>query len=498
MDHKTSLAARTMWNAAGSLAASLGRIVSAVVIARQLGPENAGKYAFLAVLAEFVTLLVSCGLPNTMTRFLAERAGRGDAVGQAAVVAWTARRYVWPVLLGMVAVFFGLSGYGATTNLLVSVFLFSLCAYTLIHAYLAGVQNFRALARINLISGVTLLIVQPVGVALFGLNGALAGGIISSLACLVALGPILAAARSPGQPGADVDRREIGRYALYTWLSALVSAVAWTRTEIFFINQLGTDAQAGFFNVGLTLYTGVATAVTLLTGALTPHFSALVGKGDREGLQRDYRRLAAYVALFAFPVSLGGAAVMPELLTLIYGEAYAPAVPSATLLMASGAFAFAGVGSSITYAFGKSHFVLMVAIVCALIMVSGCVALIPALGAEGAAIARVGAQLVSVVIGTLVVHFALKVVPPYGVLFRIGAAALLCAGAARGAMLLAPDAGLVAHVACGAIVYPIALRLLGGLPGNEADALVRAVSKLPGFAARCAVPLTRWVLVRPR
>lgn len=80
-----------MWNAAGSLAASLGRIVSAVVIARQLGPEMAGKYAFLAVLAEFMTLLVSCGLPNTMTRYLAERAGKGDSAGQEDIVRWAAR-----------------------------------------------------------------------------------------------------------------------------------------------------------------------------------------------------------------------------------------------------------------------------------------------------------------------------------------------------------------------------------------------------------------------
>lgn len=487
-----------MWNAAGSLAASLGRIVSAVVIARQLGPEMAGKYAFLAVLAEFMTLLVSCGLPNTMTRYLAERAGKGDSAGQEDIVRWAARLYVWPVALGMAALFIGLSGYALTTNLLLSLFLFALCAYTLVHAYLAGIQDFRALARINLFSGLVLVIVQPVGVALFGLNGALAGGIVGSLVSLAALGPVMAIALRGGPRTAGADRGALGRYALYTWLAALVSAVAWTRTEIFFLNQLSTDAQAGFFSVGLTLYTGVVMAVTLLTGALTPHFSNLVGSGDRAGLQRDYRRLAGFVALFAFPVSLGGAAVMPELLPWIYGEAYAPAVPAAMVLMASGMLTVAGVGSSITYAFGKSNYVLMVATLCALIMLAACVLLIPAHGAMGGALARVGAQAVSVVIGTAIVHAVLGIVPPYAVLARIAGAALLCAAAARAAVHLLPEAGLLLHIAAGALAYLGGLRLLGGIPPGDAAVLVGAVSNLPRRAARYAVPIARWVLAAPR
>src|SRR5690242_13304982 len=117
MDHSSSLSSRTIWNAAGSLVATVGRVVSAIVIARQLGPEMAGKYAFLVVLAEFVAQLVSFGLPSTLTRYIAEAAGKGNQSKQAALLQWVARRYMALAAIGAMAVSIGISGYALTTNL---------------------------------------------------------------------------------------------------------------------------------------------------------------------------------------------------------------------------------------------------------------------------------------------------------------------------------------------------------------------------------------------
>jgi O-antigen/teichoic acid export membrane protein len=501
MDHSSSLSSRTFWNATGSLVAALGRIVSAVVIARQLGPEVAGKYAFLAVLAEFLTQIVSCGLPSTLTRYLAEASGKDNREGRAGLLRWVTRRYAVLAAIGSTAAFIGLSGYALTTNLLLSLFLLSLTTYTLVHAYLSGIQDFRLLAKVNFLSGLALVVSQPIGVALFGLNGALAGGIISSLMSIIALRPIAASVFRRKAPPKDMpDPAELKRYAIYTWLAALVSAVVWTRAEVFFLNRLSTHAEVGFYNVSLTLYSGILMAGSLLAGAMMPHFSALVGSQNKDVLQRDYCRLVSFVALFTFPLSIGGAAVMPELLPLIYGEQYLPAIPAATVLMISGVLSVAGVGSSITYAFGKSNYIFSVALLCAPLMIVGCLACIPGYGSLGGAWVRFGVQAVSVVMGTAIVHVLLKIVPPYRSLASIALAALLCAAVARLVIFQFPKDALVlaAGIGAGALTYLFALRLLRPIPAVDRVAYMTLASRLPGGTSQYAVPFMRWLLAVPR
>lgn len=500
MDHSSSLSSRTLWNAAGSLVATVGRVVSAVVIARQLGPDTVGKYAFLVAVAEFMVQFISLGLPSTLTRFMAETTGRGGQAGQAGLLRWVAGRYAALALLGAAALAFGLSGYAMTTNLLLGVFLLSLTTYTLVHAYLSGIQNFRQLAKINFFSGLALVVCQPVGVALFGLDGALIGGIVSSFMSLLALRPIAAAFMKGKLPAGDMPApSDMRRYALYTWLAALVSAIVWSRTEVFFLSSFGTHAEVGYFNVSLTLYGGVYMLGGLLTGGMTPHFSTLVGSDSREMLQRDYGRFMSMVALFNFPLCIGGAAIMPELLPLIFGKEYVPAIPAATVLMVGGLMCVGWVSNSITYAFGKSNYIFNIALLCAFLMLAGCAAIIPAHGALGGSWVRLGVQAVSTVIGIAIVHVLMKYVPPYLAILKIGLAACMCAVVARLVIVQFPGEALAlaAGVAAGALTYLLSLRVLCPIPVGDRDAYVRLASRLPGRAAEYAVPLARWLFALP-
>lgn len=480
--------------------ATVGRVVSAIVIARQLGPDMVGKYAFLVALAELMVQFISFGLPSTLTRFMAETTGRNGHSGQTGLLRWVVRRYTVLSLLGAAGVAFGLSGYALTTSLLLGVFLLSLTSYTLVHAYLSGIQNFRQLAKINFFSGVALVICQPIGVAFFGLDGALIGGIVSSFMSLIALKPIVMSVLKRNMPTGDMPApSDMRRYALFTWLAALVSAIVWSRTEVFFLSRFGTDAEVGFFNVSLTLYAGVFMVSGLLTGGMTPHFSTLVGSRDREILQRDYGRFMSMVALFNFPLCIGGAAIMPEFLPLIFGEQYLPAIPAATVLMASSVLCVGWVSNSITYAFGKSNYIFYVALLSAFLMLAGCAVFIPDHGALGASWVRLSVQMVSTVAGIAIVHVLMKFVPPYRALLKIGLAALLCAIVARLVIIQFPGdkLALVAGVAAGALTYLLFLRVLCPIPVSDRDAYVRLASRLPGRSAEYAVPLARWLFALP-
>ena len=74
--------------------AVLGVLIS-VLTARYLRPDEMGRYAFLVWLAGLLPIVLSLGLPTTLTRYTAEAAGGGHPTTAGAllsvVVRWQAR-----------------------------------------------------------------------------------------------------------------------------------------------------------------------------------------------------------------------------------------------------------------------------------------------------------------------------------------------------------------------------------------------------------------------
>lgn len=496
MLHTQSLSSRTFWNASGSLVATSGRMIAAIFIARQLGPELAGRYAFLAWLVEFTMIIASFGLPNTLTRYFAEFSGKGDKSSKHQLVRWVIRRYLGLILCGATVIFAMASAFFHNDQerkiaFLLPLLLLLQALSALIIAYLAGVQDFRKIAKINLFSGTALVVLQPTLTTILGLPGALLGAALAYTVSLIWLAPLLDDVFNRVAPRIPDS---LPRYALYTWLATIVSAVIWARAELFFLNQYSTSAQAGYFSVGLTLTSFVTMGAALLTGALMPHFSAIFGSNDRGRLQRDYTRLTTIVALFALPVSLGGVAVMPKLIPFMFGAPYAGAAGSAAVLMTTGILAFAGVGSSLVYASGESAFIFKWGVLGAVLLAIGCYLAAPAYGALGTAWVRLAVQMLMIAIGTTFIHRQLKIIPPYRSVIRVAIAAAMAALVARGATHIAPLFSLAGGVAAGMISYLFFLRFVQPLQADAAATFVILTRYLPVSVRRYAEPLLVWVL----
>jgi O-antigen/teichoic acid export membrane protein len=496
MTYDASLSSRTLWNALGLLVGTFGRMLAAIAVARQLGPELVGRYVFLTWLVELTILCISLGLPTTLTRYLAEFGEQSNATLRVPLVGWVTRRYLPLSLIGAIGAYFVVLGWLSDSAhdqpaYLVSLLVLCQAWAGLIGAYLSGLQDFRRLAWVNMLSSIVLVALQWAGSRYFGLEGALVGAMVS---CLVPLLTVRAwnlpwtrqlhevAFRAPGVP----------RYALHTWLAALISSIVWGRMEIFFLDRYNTATETGYYGIALTLSMVVVQGAGLLTGALMPHFASLVGRGADEDLRRDYRRLTVIVALFVFPVALGGAALMPELLPGVFGEAYRPAVPAAASLMALGVLAVSGVGSAMVYGLGESGFIFRWGTLGAAMMAVGCYLVIPVFGALGGAAVRSGVQITMIVLSLVLLKRRYGMSFPFRSIGRITVAATICAINAHATMLLVPNFALAAGVAAGAVAYVVAIHFIRPLPTADAEALAGIAARLPAWAARQVVPTVKW------
>lgn len=499
MGHRESLSKRMLWSAVGSLVSALGRIIAAIVIARELGPELAGQYAFFTWLVESIGIFAAFGLPATMSRYIAVGLGTGNEQFIQNLLNWITKIYAIFIAFGSIAIYIISLEYLSRTGetylpYILSILLLLQSASALLNAYLSGTQNFRKLAKINLVSAIILVILQPICTVGMGLQGALLGAAFGYGASLIWLKPLASAALD--RDTVTVPRSVIV-YTSYTWLAGLVSAVVWARAEIFFLNLYSTHTQAGYFSISLTISSVVTMGATLLMGGLMPHFSTLVGKNDHVHLQQDYARFTRIVAMFTFPIGLGAAAVMPELVQLVFGSAYTAAAAPAAVVMISNILVFTGVGSELVYAHGNSSFMFRWGLIGALMVVVGCYLVTPIYGALGAAWIQISVRMLMIGIATVFIHWKLKIIPPYAGIVRIAGAAGMAALVANAVIHSIDTFSLVWAVAAGGATYILLVRIVQPLPKKDAIALLAITEGLPGNLGKSVGTLTRWIFRLP-
>lgn len=494
-----SLASRTFWSAGGSLVATAGRMIAAIFVARELGPQLAGLYAFYTWLIEFMLVVFTVGLPITLTKFFAESSEISSRYSTEEISRWILRRYTLLIITGGI-VFFYLRSYFVENNddeilsYIIILMIFMQGISIIVSSYLSGKQDFKKLALLNFTTTVVLVLIQPILTSLFDLKGAILGVTISCAVALFWTKPIFVIAIDRGVSAAPPN---LIRYSVYAWLAAVVSSVVWTRAELFFLQQYSSPVQVGYYSAGLLLTSFVIIAAGMLTGALLPHFSGLIANNDYTKLQVDYARFTVIVALFSFPLSLGAAVSMPELVLLFFGPAYTSAAPSAAILMMTGMFVFAGAGSSMLHAFGKSDIIFKVGLIGAALITLGCLFVTTRYGATGTAWVRLSVQLFMIASGITYIHKKLNMILPYGALFRLAVVSLLAALAAKIALLMAPIYPLAFAFLSGSLTYLALVRYAQPLSGSDISALLDAMPRMPKLLRQITPQLIRWTLLKP-
>ncbi len=334
------VARNTLFNLANvAVSAPLSFVIS-IILARGLGREVYGTYAFYIWVISLCGYLVNLGLGSTATKYISEYSGKGQGE--------QARGIIWMVFKGRVRA--GLAV--ATAALLLAVPLTHLIGkghspiywvmvamavlpYTLYYLFQSiswGLQKFQYVAVQTLVSvplrlGLALLVVY-LGFAAVGQLAAdmfvWALGVGVGIYLLNRFIPLRSLFRASLTPEAAARTRS---YAMAMTGILLAEYLIWERSEVLLLGFLRPDQEVGFYTLGVKLPRLLMSVVpAVLGGVLLPTLSEQFGKKDMAKLKTVFITSARYLMILALPLVAGGIALAAPLVNALYGAAYAPAI----------------------------------------------------------------------------------------------------------------------------------------------------------------------------
>jgi O-antigen/teichoic acid export membrane protein len=494
-------------SAIAGICTTFGGFLSSIIAARLLGVEGMGVFAFSVWLVMVAVMLADVGVPGSLTRYLPELHARGEYHAAEGLTGLMFRRF----LIALLVVVLGFFSYAAwlvhasgdygweitPANYriaplfwtLVGASCFAQALASCLNGYLKGVQDFAMQARLAIVSMALQLGTTLIGALTLGITGALLGAIAGSLVPALLVGRIVATSKTVN---AELRQRAT-RFAWEAWGSYLVTAFAWSRMEIFFLERSWGSHAVGLFTVGLTMANIASRGPLLLTGALLPYLSHQQGVGAKQKAHEAYATAMRLVAALIFPACLGIAAIAPALLPALYGQDFTAAVPSTIILVSAAAVsAIASVTFTYMFAMERTRFVFTIGCIGAILCIVSGLTLVPAFGGIAAASARASIQTLIAIANVWYVSRRLGCPAPIASLGRLILAALLCAVAARLCIDAFPaPLSLFAAIPAGVLVYVAAVRLLRALPASDLDKLINAAAILPRPSHRMVRALLR-------
>jgi O-antigen/teichoic acid export membrane protein len=466
----------TVWLSLAQLLLIPTGFVITVFLTRRLGPRDYGLFTLVAVLMSWVEMMTAALFERTTIKFVGQAEDWGP-VGTAVLrlyltIGFGSMLLLW-ILASPIAKLLNepvLAAYVRLYALGVPLFCLSR-AHTDV---LVGLGQFRrrAFTVAAYWMGRLLLIVALVGVGL-SVAGAIVGSICADLIVLI-VARFYVRPRLLGRSAFPV--RRLWGYAVPLFLFAL-SLRLFSKIDLFALKALGgTAAQAGVY--------GAAQSLTRLpgifVGALSPLLLSTMSGALPAGQDRLARRMARdamRVVLFLLPVGGITAGAASEIVRFVFGPQYASTAPLLALLIfgALGA-AMISVTTAILTAADRPGWTFALMGPLLLLAIGGHLALIPRLGAVGAALVTTFVAALGGLGGVLAVHRLLRVLPPLGSALR---SVVICA-LAYGLASLWPTAGILLLVKLGAIalVVVLAFWLSGEFSRNEI-ALVRSMVRWP-------------------
>lgn len=316
---------------------ALGMLAS-VIIARSLGPDDFGRYAYIVWLAGLLVVMANNGVTTTAIRFVSESLGRGSADDAGRVHGWLLRRQLvsallvaagfllllpqlrptgWEEGLGLFAVVTLVAGlckawfifdvsiakghghYGIEAGTAVVMGLVSICAVLALTAARAGLDAYLMLF------------------AIIGAGHALASRVLRRRAHLL-----------PQRGGLSADlQARVRRHLWWTILLVLAWALGNKSIETWLLNRTAGAAAVGYFAIAVALTRGGIDMLSSGLGTvLMPMMAHAYGAGGSSRAGAILANSLRYYVALGLLLAGAGAMAAPQAVLLLYGPAYADVV----------------------------------------------------------------------------------------------------------------------------------------------------------------------------
>lgn len=322
-----------------SLSLSLG---ISIYLARRLGPESFGVYAFAIAIFTILQPLSGGGIGTFATRELASTKDEGgdNAKLFANLVAASAAKSIAVGIALIIFVHLTKNDTYSLLNLGILILLGFSLTETLRGVFVGQNQpkfgQFTsevlkpALFLIGLVA-FPLLVTRPLTpvdvITIFG---------ISSTLCFLC---ILSVLRSKMKFSwvEDVSRDEVLRIIRGSLPFAIISAMQYfnARVDVLFIGLLLSDADVGYYQIASRLGLFIALPGSLIAVLTAPKFSAAYKTNSKRSIRKIFFAAQIGSILLAIPICMTILVAGPDLITTLYGKAYLAAVPPLIVLSLS-------------------------------------------------------------------------------------------------------------------------------------------------------------------
>lgn len=473
-----SVARGGIWYTAAAVIPQLYTLAISIVAARVLGPDDMGRQSFIGFVAVVTSLIVAAGLPVAITRHVAEQVGaeRPETVPDLVHWAWRiAAVGAFTALLALLAV--TATGMEPVLAWLFAAILTAgLVLSKVPSSFLLGVQRWREVSTIGLISGlVSTVAMIAVLAAGGGITGMLAVQASITLWTLIWMTRRarrrMAELTTRSAPDPEVHRRT-ARYAFVASLGVPITIVVWFRFEFFFLDWFSADSQIAVYSIAFAAVNALVLIPQMLGSTVAPAFATLFGAGQHRRIRTGYSRSLRVLLLLTLPLTAGALAVGPEMLAVVYGEEYREAGRLLVImLLLLPLIPLYHVSASLLVGLGLQRVPLIVGAVGAVITIVLDVVLIRRYDAVGAALGNAGGQLATTL--PIIVYAVLRAKPVKwegSALIRAALAAVACGVAARATVAeLEGGIGVATAVVVGFAVFVLAATVLRILPAQDAE-----------------------------
>jgi O-antigen/teichoic acid export membrane protein len=399
-----------------AMAASL---LSVVVVARLLGPEDYGAYAYALTVISLLSAAVQMGLPTLVMR----DTGRGLATADWGLVRgiwiWSARAMMFPAVLASsaLAVWLALGPPLASERaqaLAIGLPLVTLLACSvMLGAVLFGLGQIILGVLPDQVLRPMLLAFVVYAIAAFGepATASLAMG-VHALAAVAAilLSVILVYKVRPaglrqGTPPPEQMDTDNWRAALRSLTLVAAVQIATQNIDMVVLGIWRGDAEVGSYRIALSITQTVLFGMTVGTTLLHSKAAGLHATGQHAALQEMAHHTArlgfGFVVAFSVVLAIFG----ERLLALVFGPGFTEAAqPLMILLVGNLLYSFFGPATTLLALLGHEGMLLRASLWALGLKLLGCITLIPAYGAAGAAVATSIAACVLAVILAIAVR----------------------------------------------------------------------------------------------
>lgn len=471
----------------------LGFVVS-IIIARSLGPNDYGQYAYLVWLSGLLIIIGNHGLGVSGIRFISEYAGRGELEEAKNVHRWLRKQQLFSVaivltLFAISTIFFKPAGWTGSTILLVAVIAVCVACksfYIFNISIAKGYKKFSVESWSNIIA----TLAYTIGAGILALAHASLNSFAIFFALVSASYMLMVkylTKKEQIQPGSiDCQADTLARlkpHLMWTIVLVVVATLSNKTMETFLLSSLTGPAEVGYFSISTALTRGgVDLLSSVLTTMLMPLMSHAYGEGGIQSVNAILSRALRYFTFLGLLLAGVGALWSEPGILLMYGHKYEPVVNILRVMTLIGGLTLTeGAFGALLSTTDNQKLWAQISMMSIVVSVVMSVSLIPLYGLTGAVMSHAITRITILLLMTWQIKANMNAIYfPIKALSRLLFAAILAMACIS--PLLLWQHGPIMEFACGLIftlIYVPATFILGAWSKEDLFDLQPVLSRLP-------------------